>query len=59
MAKIDMTHTVYTSVEEATIIATELNSGDDWDYVVCPDPKGSGRAIINIYDEEGDFVEVM
>ena len=28
----------------------------DWTYKVIPDPKGTGKAIVKIYDEEGYFV---
>jgi len=51
---------IFPTVEKAEKAAKALKEGDpDWDYRVMPDPKGSGRAIIHIYDEAGDFVGVL
>ena len=49
---------IYTSVAKANEAAKILKAGDDdnWEYRVIPDPKGSGRAIIKIYDEDDNFV---
>ena len=50
--------TVYPTEEKAQEAADLLMSGEDegWTYKVNPDPKGSGRAIVEIYDESGEFV---
>ena len=49
---------IYTSATKANEVAKILKAGDDdnWEYRVVPDPKGSGKAIIKIYDEENKFV---
>ena len=51
-------YTIFNSEEEARSVADPLNEGDQdgWTYKVSVDPKGSGRAFIIIYDEDGDFV---
>jgi hypothetical protein len=50
-------HTVYPTVEAAEAIAAANAADDDgWEYRVVPDPQGSGKAIIKIYDEAGEFV---
>ena len=56
---ISQPYRIFNSVEEANIEADKLNADpeDDWEYRVVPDPKGSGRALIKIYDEDGEFVE--
>lgn len=48
---------VYNTEAEAEAAALELRSEDpDWAYIVSVDPKGSGRALIKIYDENGAFI---
>ena len=55
---------IFGKAEYARKVASELGSDDDWEYRVVPDPywlaltgqKGSGRAAIEIYDEDGEFV---
>lgn len=44
--------------EEAEKQAEILNSDpdDDWEYRVKHDPKGTGYSLIEIYDEDGEFV---
>jgi hypothetical protein len=43
--------------EKAEQTATEMQKHDeDWTYVVKHDPKGTGYSIIEIYDEENEFV---
>jgi hypothetical protein len=43
--------------EKAVFICAELQANDeDWAYKVKHDPKGTGGSIIEIYDENGDFV---
>jgi hypothetical protein len=52
-------HTVFPSLAAAEAIAAANRDGDEdgWDYVAVADPAGSGRAIIRVYDETGEFVE--
>ncbi len=51
-------HTIYNTVAAATVVADANNADSDgWEYVVVPDPKGSGRAIIKVYDEDGKFLD--
>jgi hypothetical protein len=47
------------SAAEAQKIADLNKAGEDnggWTYVVSVAPNGSGKAIIKIYDEDGEFV---
>ena len=45
--------------EAAEKVAEELNAGDeDWTYKVKHDPTGKGWSFIEIYDEDGEFVDV-
>lgn len=55
-ATISTVHTVFTAAE-ATALAAEFNADEfeDWTYVVRVDPKGSGNAVIDIYDENGEL----
>lgn len=58
MATLNHTHTIYQNEAAASAVAASMQAGDDdWTYKVIPDPKGSGRAIIAMYDEAGEFVE--
>ncbi len=51
-------HTIYGTVAAATKVADANNADSDgWKYVVVADPKGSGRAIIKVYDEDGLFLD--
>lgn len=44
--------------KDAEIQADALRSQDeDWTYVVKHDPTGKGYSFIEIYDEDGEFVE--
>ena len=51
-------HKVYQTVAAAQDVADELNAEDEdgWTYKVVADPKGTGKAIIKIFDEAGEFV---
>jgi hypothetical protein len=51
---INQPHTVFNTVSAAETIASRCNDdGDGWEYRVVPDPLGSGRAIIKVFDEDG------
>lgn len=49
-------HTVFASVAAAQKIADAAGADDDFTYEVVADPKGSGKAIIKVYDENHAFV---
>jgi len=51
-------HTVFPNADAAAEVAAKNAAGDDdgWSYRVKVDPKGSGRAVIEIYDEDNFFV---
>lgn len=56
MAIIDPVYTIFGSAEAAQKIV-DANAGDDgWRFEVSVDPKGSGRAVVKVYDETGEFV---
>ncbi len=43
--------------EDVDRVAAELKAEDpDWDYVVRHDPKDTGYSLIDIFDEDGEFV---
>lgn len=43
--------------DEVDDVAAALKANDpDWDYRVRHDPKGTGNSVIDIYDEDGEFV---
>jgi len=44
--------------KKAEQVAKKLKRSDpDWDYKVIHDPKKTGYSFIEIYDEDGEFVE--
>jgi len=49
---------VFQTLAAAEAAAAQLAQGEDegWTYQVVPDPKGSGRCIIKVYDEDGEFI---
>jgi hypothetical protein len=49
------THKIFTdaAAAEALLSQMEIDADDDWSYVVVVDPNGSGRAVIEIRDEDG------
>lgn len=50
-------HAVFPTVAAAEAVAAQnAAEDDDWEYRVVPDPQGSGRAIIKIFDEDKLFV---
>ncbi|HCW04101.1 MAG TPA: hypothetical protein DGK91_05945 [Clostridium sp.] len=56
MLLIDTTPALF-KPEQAERIAQELQNGDpDWNYRVKHDPTGRGNSLIEIYDEDGEFV---
>ena len=56
-ATINTTHQLFIK-EDAISKAAEMKAGDpDWDYVPVHCPKGTGYSFIEVYDEDGEFVE--
>ncbi len=56
MKLIDTTATLYPPAE-AEKVAAEMQAGDPgWVYKVKHDPKGIGYSLIEVYDEDGEFV---
>ena len=43
---------------EVTAVLNE-DDGDDWVYKVKHDPKGTGYSLIEVYDENGEFVSLL
>jgi len=58
MKTLDTTSTFYTK-EQAEQIAAEMNATDDWTYRPVHDPKNTGYSFIEIYDEDGEFVDKL
>ena len=59
MKLLDTTHTLYIP-EKAEEIVVEMKINDpEWEYKVCHDPKNTGFSFIDVYDEDGEFVERM
>lgn len=53
-------HRIFNTKVDAEKVAAALKSDDPyWTYEVSVDPSGSGRALINIYDEDGLFVRKL
>lgn len=48
---------VYPTKEKAQEAADLLADGETegWIYVVKVDPRGSGKAVIEVYDDDGEF----
>ena len=58
-ALINHVHTTFDPAK-VDVVAAQMQSGDeDWSYVVKHDPKGTGRSIIQIFDEDGEFVGLV
>jgi len=47
--------------DKVAAVAAELEAGDleGWTYKVKHDPKGTGCSLIEIYDEDGEFVALF
>lgn len=57
LARIADRTTVFATVAEAKAVADTMSADDpDWTYTIVPDPKGTGKAIVKIYDEDAYFV---
>lgn len=57
MVKLNHTSKLF-NPKNAEIQAKALRSEDeDWTYIVKHDPTGKGYSFIEIYDEDGEFVE--
>lgn len=60
MLTIKQPHKLFDPAKVADVAAM-LKAGDDegWDYVVKHDPAGTGKSVIEVYDEEGEFVSLL
>jgi hypothetical protein len=57
MSIITSTYTVFNSLAEAEAVAEQNQIADPyWSYTAVADPKGSGRAVIKIVDEDGCWI---
>jgi hypothetical protein len=57
---IDNAYTVYPTAEHADEAVSYLQAGDnDWDYLVVLDPKGTGKAVIAVFDEEHHYLGLL
>ncbi len=45
--------------DKAESLATELNATDEdgWTYRAKHDPKGTGYSLVEVFDEDGEFVD--
>jgi hypothetical protein len=48
-------HQMFDPAKVDAVVAT-LNQDDDFKYVVRHDPKGTGRSVIEVYDEDGNYI---
>lgn len=49
--------TIFPSQAKAEEAAAQLRAEDqEWEYLVDVDPNGSGRALVKVYDEAGEFL---
>ncbi len=45
---------------EVEAVCSKIQANDDeWTYKVRHDPKGIGRSVIDVYDEDGEFISMM
>jgi len=57
---IDSTPKLYRpAAAEEKVLKLNANTDDDWTYSVKHDPKGTGYSLIEVYDEEGEFVTYL
>ena len=58
-ALIDPPHHVYptvTAASAAVVKAAAVDPDDDFTYEIVADPKGTGKAIIKVYDADGAYL---
>ena len=59
MLTINPAHQMY-DPNKVNAICAELQKEDgDWTYKVRHDPKGTGLSVIDVFDEDGIFIEMM
>lgn len=51
-------HQTFDPAKVDAIVAT-LNQDSDFTYRTRHDPKGTGRSVIEVYDEDGNFLELF
>lgn len=49
-------HQIFPSEAEANAAVALLDDGEDLTYQVVVDPAGTGKAIIRVYDMDGEFI---
>ena len=49
-------HRVFNADQIEAVLRDLRESDPDWTYTPVYDPKGSGKAFVEIYDEDGEFV---
>lgn len=62
MIRIDTAPSTVFTLAQAEAIAAGQNAdpdNDGWTWTVRPDPLGSGRAVIDIHDDDGEFVATL
>tara|TARA_Y100001970_G_scaffold258436_1_gene338332 strand:- start:68 stop:259 length:192 start_codon:yes stop_codon:yes gene_type:complete len=60
MKMLDSTAKLYSpAAAEAKAAQMNGNADDDWTYAVKHDPKGTGYSLIEVYDEDGEFVALL
>jgi hypothetical protein len=52
----DPVYTIFASAEAAQKIVDANAADDGWRFEVSVDPKGSGRAVVKVYDDTGEFL---
>lgn len=50
-----LSHQMFDPSKVDAIVAM-LNQDDGFEYRVRHDPKGTGRSVIEVYDEEGNYI---
>lgn len=56
MKKIDTTPRTFPPAKAEEIAAMMGAEDEDWTYAAKHDPKGTGYSLIEIHDEDGEFV---
>ena len=52
-------HNTFDPIKVDAIAAQMQANDNDWKYVVRHDPKGTGKSIIQIFDENSEFVGLV
>ncbi len=52
-------HTKFDPNEVDAICEKFQKDDDEWTYKVRRDPKGIGKSVIDVYDEDGKFISML